>query len=543
MDGTNGYCHCAIALQSLCGLQIRTTICARGLILRLGGDYLEESGILPYPSHECSWFAAEQFDAFIDRQYAVGVTCDAEKFQVRDIFLPSNHLKGGLPSELRFLPHLEMLALPDNQIMGTIPSALKTLSHLVYLDLKYNDMTGEIPVWVGDYLTDLEVLGLSNNAFTGTIPTNIASLTALHTLALDDNTFTGSLTFANSLTQLQFFYADRNSFTGTLDDSFLRDLDSLHELDLSSNQLTGTVWPNHLFEYPTLHVLDLAFNKISAHLPTDIPVNFDLEFLSLRGNMMRGTIPSNFRYLRGLIHLDLHNNTFTGRLPLELKELSELTYLSLGYNNFIPSPEMPAFVDELTNLRELSLPSTQLTGEIPHWLGEYLPELRFLDLSHNSHVGLIPETLFTIPNLEYLLLHNNNLSGQIPSMMSSSTESESTGAVFGASIKVLTVHQNPNLRGTVVDVCSHPITFVATDCTVECPCCDTCCNAGTASSCPAQDPPLSQTEGFWEFGYDRAPFAFDPNILDENGLFVILHENYVPDEDVTPPESVSGNDP
>ncbi|XP_047178936.1 receptor-like protein 13 [Vigna umbellata] len=69
--------------------------------------------------------------------------------------------------------------------------------------------------------------------------------------------------------------------------------------------------------------------------------------------------------------------------------------------------------DRYQLLSELDLSCNQLTGEIPHELGD-LHGLHSLNLSHNHLNGLIPESFQKLQNIESLDISNNNLSGQIP---------------------------------------------------------------------------------------------------------------------------------
>jgi len=255
----------------------------------------------------------------------------------------------------------------------------------------------------------------------------------------------------------------------------------------------------------------LANNRLSATLPTSIAEDYFLEYFSLRNNRMHGRVPSSIKQLRSLTHLDLQNNTFTGHLPLELKELTDLTFFAAGYNNFLPSNSMPPFLDEMTALQELSLPSTQLSGIIPDWIGVYLPQLEYIDFSNNRLKETIPASLMQMENLRYLLLHGNVLTGQIP-------------ATSGTKFQIFTTHQNSPLVGDLTPLCTNSVNLevVATDCQtgITCPCCTKCCKPDDITCFVAElSEKLKPMDGLWQLDFSRAPFAFDPDILDETGLF------------------------
>ena len=482
--------------------------------------------------HECAWFTTAEFDHFIGQEYAVGVTCDTQNLQVKDLYLPAVGLRGSIPTELQHLSKLQLLSLADNALTGSLPAVLNKLSHLVFLDTKYNHLTGQLPDWIGDNLTQLEVLGLSNNMLSGSVPASWSTLGRLKTLAIDDNAITGSIDFLNPLTNLEYLYADRNQLSGVLTADSLGSLLRLRELDISSNQLRGNELPALFFNHPSLHVIDLANNQLTATLPpaaattttTTTHVNTELDFLSLRGNQMQGSIPESIGSFVTLKHLDLQDNRFTGSIPLTLIKLTELEYLSVGYNDFFPA-ELPPSLVALSGLKELSLPSIQLTGSIPNWEAQFLPNLQYVDLSYNQLRSTIPDTLWSLSNLEYLLLQDNQLTGSVPS---------STATNF----QVLALHRNIGLTGDVSAVCQTPLTdsetdrIVATDCTLTCDsdCCPKCCSPREETCSLDQDLEnrLTASEGLWEFGYQRTPFAFDPDMLDEVGAFKIIYQERSP---------------
>jgi Leucine-rich repeat (LRR) protein len=474
----------------------------------MGGPDWEHNLDFISNEHECGWYNEASIPNFVTEEYAVGVGCDTN-LKVRSLFIPQQGLTGTLPSELQFLPYLDMLGLPGNAISGPIPTALSTMSNLIYLNLNYNELTGEIPEFLGDF-AGLEVLGLSNNQLEGRVPASLGTLSYLKTLSLDDNMFTGSLDFAKHLENLEYFYADRNQFTGHVDTTFLQDLFLLRQLDVSDNALTGTEFPSHFFDFPNLHTLDLAKNQLRGQLPNDIPLNLALQYLSLRDNEFDGPIPFTIDGLQALSHLDLHGNGFSGEIPNTLGHMYELTYLFLGNNVF--TGELPP-MSQLEQLRELSLTKLGLEGAIPSWL-HYLTALELLDLSYNNLSDGIPESIWILPNLSYLLLHNNNLSGNVP-------------VTGGENLKVLALHHN-QLTGSVDHVCdlSDQIEFMGTDCnSIQCSesCCSSCCQADD-EDCFVQDVAdyMDGLSGFWELGYERSSFSVDPDILDEAGLFQVV---------------------
>ncbi|GKZ00680.1 hypothetical protein MPSEU_001020100 [Mayamaea pseudoterrestris] len=455
---------------------------------------------------ECGWFDEAPVNDYVSQTAAFGVTCDTN-LAVQSLYVPDNNLQGSLPSELRFLSNLDMIALPNNAIRGTIPRELRSWSNLVYIDLKYNRISGMLPSWIGD-LSNLEVLGLSNNEFAGGVPPNFGSLGRLKTLALDDNALTGDLEWVNHLTKLQYFYGERNSFTGQVNDNFLSELSSLKELDLSSTALLGDDFPLHLLKHPSLEILDLSHTQLKGSLPVIPSMNNVLQFLSLRHCNISGTIPPSLQQLQGLEHLDLTENAFGGTIPNVLGRLTNLKFLFLGRNNFDAMSEMPPLFSQLTDLRELSLESSNLSGRIPSWIS-YLEYLKLLNLSCNNMDGTIPPAIWDLPELTFVMLHDNQLSGEIPS--------DIQGA---GKMQVLSLFNN-SLTGDITYFCdANPdFSFIAPDCTVTCDtsCCEKCCKADEKECFRSELPMyLTEYEGAWEYGFDRASYSFDPDILENS---------------------------
>lgn len=86
--------------------------------------------------------------------------------------------------------------------------------------------------------------------------------------------------------------------------------------------------------------------------------------------------------------LRLDNNSLTDEFPLLLQNSPKLTFIDLGQNNFF--------------------------GSIPTWIGQKLPQLRYLRLRSNMFSGYIPAQLRGLRQLQYLDLAHNNFSGTIP---------------------------------------------------------------------------------------------------------------------------------
>ena len=153
--------------------------------------------------------------------------------------------------------------------------------------------------------------------------------------------------------------------------------------------------------------------------------------LDLRGNELRGAIPSELGKLSSLASLHLGDNQLEGRVPAELGELSGIGYLNLAGNRLEGS--IPVELGGLSRLRNLLLERNHLEGIIPTEIGG-LAGLRYLDLSENRLEGTLPPELGQLSELRHLYLSNNQLEGPLPS---SFLQLESMSG--------LRIHRNPSL--------------------------------------------------------------------------------------------------
>ncbi|RHN72172.1 putative non-specific serine/threonine protein kinase [Medicago truncatula] len=134
--------------------------------------------------------------------------------------------------------------------------------------------------------------------------------------------------------------------------------------------------------------------------------------------------------MSSLIELDLCNSSLIGQaLPMLSRwNLYKLQQLDLSYNYL--TGDTTETIEALScgnqSLKFLNLGSNQLTGKLPHSLGQF-NSLFFLDLSNNSvnsHSGIsghIPTSIGNLSNLNHLSLENNMMTGIIPECISQLT--------------------------------------------------------------------------------------------------------------------------
>jgi hypothetical protein len=133
-----------------------------------------------------------------------GITCIAgqvAKIDLSDATLcvanadsPPSRPCYGLPTELSFLPSLEVLQLHRQpHLVGTIPTEFGRLKKLRFLDVSQCPLiTGTIPTQLGR-MSNLRQLVLQASGLRGTIPTEIFRITSLEKLFMSMNSLTGTL--------------------------------------------------------------------------------------------------------------------------------------------------------------------------------------------------------------------------------------------------------------------------------------------------------------------------------------------------------------
>ena len=134
-------------------------------------------------------------------------------------------------------------------------------------------------------------------------------------------------------------------------------------------------------------------------------------YLSSLDNNFTFSIPSDIDNLTQLKDLSIYGNNMTGVIPDELFNLEDLKTLNLADSQLLGTiSDNISILDDLT---VLNLNGNNLSGEIPANI-VLLDEIEFIDLSNNLLTGNIPADLFLNTSLRSIYLYNNNLSGDIP---------------------------------------------------------------------------------------------------------------------------------
>ncbi|KAL5738987.1 hypothetical protein ACOSQ2_028167 [Xanthoceras sorbifolium] len=339
-----------------------------------------------------------------------------------------NNVSGSIPSQVGRLSKLKYLDLGYNNLAGAIPPEIGNLRNLTWLYLDDNKLTGHIPPTLG-HLTKLEFLYLGLNQLSGMLPQELWNLRNLTRLYLSDNKLTGHIPpTLGHLTKLEFLYLGSNQLSGLLPQE-LGNLRKLTWLSLDGNKLTGHIPPT-LGHLTKLEFLSLWSNQLSGLLPQELGNLRNMTWLYLSGNKLTGHIPPTLGHLTKLESLSLGSNQLSGLLPQELGNLRNLTWLYLSGNKLtghIPPTLghltkleslylgglLPQELGQLTYLKNLNLSSNLLSGQIPLMVRKF-PNLQYLDLSNNKLSGPISSQIVNCLDLQRLVLRNNSLRGRIP---------------------------------------------------------------------------------------------------------------------------------
>lgn len=163
-------------------------------------------------------------------------------------------------------------------------------------------------------------------------------------------------------------------------------------VDMSGQLLTGTL-PSDWGAWTKLKSLKLSNARITGTIPTSYGSMAVLREVDLSGNNLRGAIPAGFggsnSHLNFLHSLDLSSNDFTGSLPSILGRYQVLENLNLSGNKFSGTISATTFPDRAI-LKTLDLSDNSFTGAFPSTLKTRLPHLKELRLGGNKFSGCLP---------------------------------------------------------------------------------------------------------------------------------------------------------
>ncbi|CAL5051281.1 unnamed protein product [Urochloa decumbens] len=190
----------------------------------------------------------------------------------------------------------------------------------------------------------------------------------------------------------------------------LFNLKELVSLDLSNNNLSGPM-PGEVGNLSKLETWHFNNNNLSGYVPHESSLLRNLKSLWMFDNYIEGPIPEFIQNLTNLTDLRLYGMKLRGPIPQNFSKLINLENLMLGdLEGNSPSFD---FIENWANLSTLSLRKCGLTGQ-PLSPPRNLPNLKYLDLTSNNLSG--PITLF-LPykdSLNFIYVGNNSFSERLP---------------------------------------------------------------------------------------------------------------------------------
>ncbi|CAH1442607.1 unnamed protein product [Lactuca virosa] len=203
----------------------------------------------------------------------------------------------------------------------------------------------------------------------------------------------------------------------------LKTLTSLKILDLSDTSLNGNFPISEFAALKNLEVLDLSYCYFNGTFEIQGfetgSILTKLKILNLGHNRFDESVITSLSILSSLTNLDLSNNPMSGPFPAQacksLSRLKRLENINLSYHNFNKS--IISCLSTLPSLKILDLSySTSLGSSFPFQEFHDLPDLEVLLLRDNDFSGTLPiEAFASFRHLEVLDLNGNNFVGSIPS--------------------------------------------------------------------------------------------------------------------------------
>ncbi|XP_024157226.1 probable LRR receptor-like serine/threonine-protein kinase At1g07650 isoform X5 [Rosa chinensis] len=166
------------------------------------------------------------------------------------------------------LSYLERFTVGSNSITGTLPESFASLQSLTTFSVAGNYLSGPLPDFIANW-TEIEELYLNGNNFHGRIPAGIFNISYLQILAISDVAADSNFQFPPSTHVTTSF---------------------IHRILILRNcSITGQI-PSYIGNMSSLSNLDLSFNNLTGRIP-DALKNLNLSYISFSNNMLSGEIP------------------------------------------------------------------------------------------------------------------------------------------------------------------------------------------------------------------------------------------------------------
>lgn len=355
---------------------------------------------------------------------------EIEKMVHLDLFrVQSNLLVGSIPAELAKIPTLRVFWPQRNYLSGEVPwKEFGQMQRLADLVIRFNFLSGEIPSWFGEnddqgnpYFPVIQLLMIEGNNFHGQIPASLANRTLFRRVTVANNQFTGPIPDLSTLEDLRFLFLHDNDFEPGPIPEWLRQLPNLERLSLANTNRTGTI-PDWFGEITSLERMmggGIGGNdEIGGEIPESMRFMPNLWDFSLTGGNFTGPIPEWIADIPSLQIVDFQDVKFTGTLPASFSTVDDLRRVFISGS--LIEGGIPESWQVLTRLQVLDL-SNNLNmeiGNIPEWIAQNLTDLQELYLPGSGVTGEIPANFETLGGLQRLSLGNNpGLTGELPAWL------------------------------------------------------------------------------------------------------------------------------
>lgn len=319
----------------------------------------------------------------------------------------SNNNLHMIPPALSSHSNLYKLNLSHNFIDSNSPFVIHHMNHLIDLDFSFNHLRTVNANFVVN-LSNLTELRLENNEIRHLELRAFQNLTRLKRLNLANNKISTVKRYHfDGISELLYLNLHNNTIS-SLDGDIFAPILNLNSLILSKNLLLDV--PAALYVLGNLENLNLEKNKISKVRKFVLDNLTNLRNLNLANNQISSLERNLFSKMKNLKRLDLsynsieslQSNCFDGAESLEeiylqqnfiknvanvFNSLNSLQFLNISENR-IEKIDFNSLPPSLTTLLANSNQINHVTATLSASRGEFVSNLRILDLSYNNLVEL-----------------------------------------------------------------------------------------------------------------------------------------------------------
>mmetsp|Transcript_26685 Transcript_26685/g.85656 ORF Transcript_26685/g.85656 Transcript_26685/m.85656 type:complete len:786 (-) Transcript_26685:152-2509(-) len=188
---------------------------------------------------------------------------------------------------------------------------------------------------------------------------------------------------------------------------------ALTYLSMSGNLLTGTA-PSEFSTLTKLKRLELNHVRISGPLQAAWSVLHALEILKMESSGVTGDLPASWSSLKSLMYLVIGNNRFTNKLRPEWSTMAKLKQLTITNAN-LDQGGLPTEYSMFTDMIYMNLLGNNITGPVPtSW--SHLGKLISLHLRDNRLGPDAPAWCLSHPTIQSITLSRNSFTGPFSSL-------------------------------------------------------------------------------------------------------------------------------